>query len=284
RANLGPLTTAFALPSHCSRVAISGTNAIRGQTCRAKGTGTAEDDTGCWPRATAYPTAAVGASSVQGLGFYSPGVMCPTGYATACSQVIATGAAPQVTGAPVPNFAFQFPLIAGETAIGCCPGGYQCAMQGGAQTCHQIATSTALDAMTCEGAVIKNLDAFQVPFTAEGKQVQKVDMWAPLIQINHMLTDLPASTSIIVTPTPSSTPASSTATVMTNASATDPEPAPPMPTGAKVGIAFLPIAAAAMLITWALYRWHRKNNDKPVEEPEYLSKGPEVSGPDPSPY
>ncbi|KAF2639070.1 hypothetical protein P280DRAFT_481827 [Massarina eburnea CBS 473.64] len=436
RINLGPLTTAFALPSHCSRIAITGTNAVRGQTCRVKATATAEDDIGCWPRPTAIPSAAASASSLQGLGFYSPGVMCPTGYISACSQVSAPGNMPQVTGAPVADFGFQFPLVAGERAIGCCPQGYQCAMQGGAQTCHQVATSTKLDAMTCEGVAVKGLDAFQVPFTAEGKTVQSLDVWAPLIQINHQITDLPATSTsagwngstIVVTPTPltngtssmakimsattgsssgltssassslgatsspslsgssssqkilgnviatalpsgsgasasvssssssisgsssvsstsgsasgSSVPSSTatggpsnaastgkiasgiqplpggatTAAAVPNAPASsiksagasstllaaspnitnaaegvqdssNPDSAPPMPAGAKVGIAFVPIAAAAMIVTYLLYKWHRKSSQKDIEEPEYPSKAPDNgSPPASSPY
>ncbi|CAI6333947.1 unnamed protein product [Periconia digitata] len=217
RANLGPLTTAFAFPSHCSRVAVSGTLAVRGQTCRVRDAKpTAEDDTGCWPRATAYPSAAASASSLQGLGFYSPGVMCPQGYATACSAAIATPGAPppKVTGAPVPQFGFQFPLVAGETAVGCCPTGYTCAMNGGAQACHQVATNTKIDAMTCNnGVAIVDVNTLQVPFTSEGTPVQTLNIWAPLVQIHHQASDLPPTS----TPTPTPTPSSSSAIVTSSA-------------------------------------------------------------------
>lgn len=116
RVNLGPLTTVFVPPPYCSRAAVAGSEAVLGQSCDPVDdkTASAADDTGCWPRATAYPS--VAKSSLAGLGFYSPGLLCPTGYQSACTAVSTskgqTAAAPQVTGK------FQFPLVAGETAIG----------------------------------------------------------------------------------------------------------------------------------------------------------------------
>ena len=118
RPNLGPLTTVFVPPPHCTRAALSGSNAVFGQSCSAvdEKTATPADDTGCWPRATAYPTPAAGKPSLAGMGFYSPGLLCPTGYVSACTAVSATkgasGRAPEVTGR------FMFPLVAGETAVG----------------------------------------------------------------------------------------------------------------------------------------------------------------------
>lgn len=73
----------------------------------------------------------------------------------------------------------------------CCPQGYTCGANGGFQTCHQVATKTSFDAMTCEGLSGSNLDAFKVPGTLAGETVTTMDLWAPMIQINHMTTDLP---------------------------------------------------------------------------------------------
>lgn len=127
RINLGPLTTVFVPPPYCTRaaVAVQGSQGVLGQSCRPVDdkTATPADDTGCWPRATSYPAAAAAssASSLGAMGFYSPGLLCPTGYVSACTAVSTakgkggqTGvpAAPQVTGK------FQFPLVEGETAVG----------------------------------------------------------------------------------------------------------------------------------------------------------------------
>ncbi|KAF2446097.1 hypothetical protein P171DRAFT_357203, partial [Karstenula rhodostoma CBS 690.94] len=192
RVNLGPLTTVFVPPPYCSRAALAGSQAALGQSCNAVDkTASAADDTGCWPRATAYP--ADTKSKLAGLGFYSPGLTCPQGHYSACTAVSTskgqTAAAPQVTGK------FQFPLVAGETAVGCCPTGYTCGANGGFQTCHQVATQTSFDAMTCSGMSGSNLDAFQVPVTVDGETIATMDLYAPMIQINHMATDLPDTSS-----------------------------------------------------------------------------------------
>ena len=76
----------------------------------------------------------------------------------------------------------------------CCPQGYTCGANGGFQTCHQVATKTSFDAMTCEGLSGSNLDGFKVPGTLAGEAVATMDLWAPMIQINHMATDLPETT------------------------------------------------------------------------------------------
>lgn len=193
RVNLGPLTTVFVPPPHCSRAALAGSQAVLGQSCNPvdEKTASAADDTGCWPRATAYPVDTK--SKLAGLGFYSPGLTCPQGHYSACTAISTakgqTAAAPQVTGK------FQFPLVAGETAVGCCPTGYTCGANGGFQTCHQVATQTSFDAMTCSGLSGSNLDAFQVPATMEGETMATMDLFAPMIQINHMATDLPETSS-----------------------------------------------------------------------------------------
>ncbi|KAL1608288.1 hypothetical protein SLS60_003227 [Paraconiothyrium brasiliense] len=193
RVNLGPLTTVFVPPPYCSRAALAGSQAVLGQSCNPINdkTASAADDTGCWPRATAYPSAAK--PKLAGLGFYSPGLTCPQGHYSACTAMSTskgqTAAAPQVTGN------FQFPLVAGETAVGCCPTGYTCGADGGFQTCHQVATQTSFDAMTCSGLSGSNLDGFRVPMTLDGETVATMDLYAPMIQINHMATDLPKTTS-----------------------------------------------------------------------------------------
>lgn len=69
------------------------------------------DDASCWPGTSSG--AATPSASFHGWGFYSPGTICPTGYAGACS---ATGGAGGSRDWPV-----QFRLLEGETAVGCCP-------------------------------------------------------------------------------------------------------------------------------------------------------------------
>ncbi len=119
--NLGPLTTTFTLPPACT-VAVGEARglldgllggsvkdaAFLGQGCAA---GKAIDATSCWPETS--KGAEDKKAPLQGWGFYSPGLHCPIGYATACS---ATGGSGGGSGWPV-----QFKLRDGETAVGCCP-------------------------------------------------------------------------------------------------------------------------------------------------------------------
>ncbi|KAF2246358.1 hypothetical protein BU26DRAFT_410791, partial [Trematosphaeria pertusa] len=281
---LGPLTTTFVAPSHCSRNALACptcTNAIRGQSCRVNGaTVTAEDDTGCWPRATAYPDNGQGPGKAPlfGMGFYSPGIACPTGFTSACTAVSQTDgqsseAAPQVTGR------FQWPLVAGETAVGCCPTGYSCAIDGGVQTCHLEVTSTQFDAMTCNGVTEGDLNGFKVPFTSGTQTVGTMHLFAPLIQINHQATDLPeevgaedetsaaASATSLLTMSlePSSTPADRFA-IPTLSSDILPERPDSigdddhrLPTGTKIGIACAPLMGAAIILgIMAYFKWKKR--------------------------
>lgn len=117
---LGPLTTTFTPPPACTvavaavtgkflglggKVAPSG---WLGQTCSKGGP---VDDTSCWPPTSSGAEART--KALDGWGYYSPGLDCPAGYATACS---ATGG-----GGAKSDFAFQFAPGAKETAVGCCP-------------------------------------------------------------------------------------------------------------------------------------------------------------------
>lgn len=112
--NLGPLTTVFTPPAACTQLVLvpSNLNFPQATLFEAQGCnqGDLEDAALCWPPAT------VSAPSppLDGWGFYSPGLSCPSGYATACS-------AARNVGRSQTGFDFQFPLDEGESAAGCCP-------------------------------------------------------------------------------------------------------------------------------------------------------------------
>ncbi|AEO69847.1 uncharacterized protein THITE_2057645 [Thermothielavioides terrestris NRRL 8126] len=201
--NLGPLTTTFTPPAACT-VAVGarggglvglllggGTSdvAYLGQACTA---GSAVDATSCWP------STSKGAQSqkppLQGWGFYSPGLHCPVGYATACS---ATGGSGGGSGWPV-----QFKLRDGETAVGCCPSGYGCANING-QTCTMVATSTTVPTVTCDGNKSGDLAVRTVPDAAAS--ITALSLFAPMIQINWQSSDRPASSTESTRPTATST-------------------------------------------------------------------------------
>ena len=106
RRNLGPLTNTFTPPSSCTiNVIASDTgSAWQGQECT--------DDT-VFDAATCWPTATVPAPipPFEGWGFYSPGLVCPDGYTSACTASFNPSQSPS----------FQFALSSSETAVGCCP-------------------------------------------------------------------------------------------------------------------------------------------------------------------
>lgn len=143
RTILGPLTTIFTPPTSCGNLCFSsvGTKYMtgwRGQSClstflngmvsfgplkseiapkspsppstRAKVLLIVQvDATQCWPPTTAgasYPSL-----PFYGRGFYSPGLVCPHGYTSACTA----------TANALADWPVQFEMLEGETAVGCCP-------------------------------------------------------------------------------------------------------------------------------------------------------------------
>ena len=110
---LGPLTTTYTAPEICSIYAYAGTYAFQAQGCRQ---GAPADTSSCWPSASVTAPS----PPYWGWGFYSPGLACPNGYTSACTAAaLADGSPSPITSGT--SFKFQFPLLPGETAVGCCP-------------------------------------------------------------------------------------------------------------------------------------------------------------------
>lgn len=114
RDNLGPLTTPFTYPSSCTLAVLECSTCSTGwqaQTCsdNTYNNQGVQDNPDCWPpRINGNLLTDV---AFLGGGFYSPGISCPVGYSTACSA----------TGGGSTGYSFQYPLLASETAVGCCP-------------------------------------------------------------------------------------------------------------------------------------------------------------------
>ncbi|KAK3392721.1 hypothetical protein B0H63DRAFT_461 [Podospora didyma] len=189
--NLGPLTTTFTPPPACATavgVAEGGllglgllggplaNTAYLGQACSR---GKAVDATTCWPPASSGAESK--SAPLSGWGFYSPGLHCPIGYATACS---ATGGSGGGSGWPV-----QFKLLDGETAVGCCPSGYGCANANG-QTCIMVATSTTVPMVTCDSGT-KSGDVASQTVPDIKASITAFSLFAPMFQINWQSSDLP---------------------------------------------------------------------------------------------
>ncbi|KAL1838749.1 hypothetical protein VTJ49DRAFT_2247 [Mycothermus thermophilus] len=197
---LGPLTTAWSMPEDCKvNVVLCPTcdEGFRGQQCVvSNGEARAEDHTRCWPPVTA----AAGSPQwpFMGWGYYSPGISCPVGYTTACTAEYGGRS----------EWAHQFTLVPGETAIGCCPVGYRCDNRNG-NTCVADADrghTTVITTGSCVDGRMVNVGPATLPdlvtFTAtdgnsEGQVVTRTrDMvlLAPMYQLNFKASDLPRAT------------------------------------------------------------------------------------------
>ncbi|KAK0746462.1 hypothetical protein B0T18DRAFT_294025, partial [Schizothecium vesticola] len=177
---LGPLTTTFTPPPQCSvGVGICSTcNVVfYGQTCVSSG---AQDGTTCWPPTTSGALAPK--PTLQGWGFYSPGIACPSGYTSRCSAV--------ADSEREPGWPMQFLLAPGETAVGCCPPGFNCHNQNG-QTCIAIARTTTISTVTCRSGRSEGFDFATIPNVAAG--VSSLNIFAPMIQIAWRAEDRPPS-------------------------------------------------------------------------------------------
>ncbi|KAF2012429.1 hypothetical protein BU24DRAFT_425093 [Aaosphaeria arxii CBS 175.79] len=257
RINLGPLSTAFIPPPSCTRPALQSPQfgiARVGQSCADDGP---VDNISCWPSVTAAALQP-GVETFGGLGFYSPGTICPTGYVSACgfarpSSGESTSAT--ITPGPMANGEFQFPLVLGETAVGCCPTGYTCATDPsqGFQTCRQVASLTNLEVKVCSSGVERQVPGFAVPFAVGSKTIDSLEIFAPLVQINWKSSDLQSATNRL---------GPTTSTNSSDASSVPQESHFSPPTGLSkasiTGIAVASILIGLLLLCIPAYLWYRR--------------------------
>ena len=121
RASLGPLTSIFNPPDACSYYGGAGNSADLNGFWAAQGCSdsTMIDTDTCWPPITS--TLPQPSPPLEGFGFYSPGLVCPNGYYTACVSSYATEESAAASTIFASEYEFQFELEPGETAVGCCP-------------------------------------------------------------------------------------------------------------------------------------------------------------------
>ena len=140
---IGPLTTTFTRPLNCSSLGglvsydtgdgiESSLSNFQAQRCTwVSSHGITDsynyDDVACWPPGTgSAPTFSFNAAdetpktALNGWGIYSPGLVCPHGYTTAC-WAESSNHGSRSTVLPGSTFQFQFSLLPEETAVGCCP-------------------------------------------------------------------------------------------------------------------------------------------------------------------
>ncbi|KAH8771020.1 hypothetical protein F5883DRAFT_551694 [Diaporthe sp. PMI_573] len=169
----------------------------------------------------------------RGWGFYSPGLICPHGYTSACTATAKGGA----------QWPVQFVMLEGETAVGCCPTGYTCFnSESSGASCALTATSTAMTMATCDSAasMVSFLETYPLvteetyiltggdQSTISTTTIETMTAWAPMIQINWRSTDMAA--------TPTSTPSSTASTSAGPTTAVNEEPSGTIPVVSIIGI------------------------------------------------
>ncbi|CAJ2502484.1 Uu.00g098780.m01.CDS01 [Anthostomella pinea] len=294
RANLGPLTAPFTYPASCT-VAVQACSTCgtfwQAQTCsdNAANTQGVQDNAACWPP---RDNAAIATEvAFGGWGFYSPGLSCPVGFATACS------ATANVAG----GTSFQFPLEAGETGVGCCPTGYSCSYkeaEGRGQTCYSVAAGSSFAAASCSSGKTIDSRYYDLPATvtftdtagdSSVTAISTVIVFAPLFQLVHQgAADMTQTSSQSSSATQSAVLTFSSSTGGSSASSSTSSTASSQPssssasiattglsTGAKAGIgigvgigALILLAAAAALIV------RRRKRKGAAHESEIMTSEP----------
>ena len=222
RSNLGPLTTEFVPPSACSAFAtaarvvrvpgrtenVAASQPFRffqAQGCNGDDLGQVEDATTCWPptTVTTKPDGALG-----GWGFYSPGLICPAGFTSACVfRWEATGTdaigGPAFESTPLPSFRFDFVPQSNEAIVGCCPTGFQCGYDDvSQQTCVKLVSHTTFTTGRCgsePGALSSlGLTTLSLYDSVTNNRSTLIHLYtyntlqAPLFQLMYQPTDIPS--------------------------------------------------------------------------------------------
>ncbi|KAK5114899.1 hypothetical protein LTR62_002058 [Meristemomyces frigidus] len=186
----------------------------------------------------------------------SPGLICPVGYAKACSQT-AGGTATGIGR-------MQFSLIPSETAVGCCPSGFNCVINGNnVQTCTSIVASyETVELASCVSSSFGSTTNLGIPaaetVSSEVSSLTELVVQAPMIDIRWRPQDLTAAgmgtlTSLSAAATNSGTSSGSTSSATVT-------PAPGLDTSAEIAIGVtIPVVVLALLAAvFAFWRRRRR--------------------------
>ncbi|KAI0969051.1 hypothetical protein F4678DRAFT_440787 [Xylaria arbuscula] len=259
RTNLGPLTT-NTFTYTCTEVIQECDDCDVGWAAQTCIDGVVTDNTDCWPpRATNVPKTS---GAVLGWGIYSPGIVCPGGFTPAAGA----------THGGSSDFDFQYPLTAGETAIGCCPKGGFSPIQdpNGKQTCVQFKPTTSFLVGSC-GTDGPTYTPFSVGGTLNSTQYNSFSVSAPFLQVVYQASDLPETSS-----TPSSTTSTSSAPSTTSQpndpSSGNSSKSSGLSTGATAGIAIGVILGVIIIATAAfcIWRTRRRRQASPPQGVQFV--------------
>ncbi|KAI0803459.1 hypothetical protein GGR55DRAFT_682603 [Xylaria sp. FL0064] len=255
RTNLGPLTTntwSYA----CTEVIQECGDCDVGWAAQTCIDATVTDNTDCWPpRARNVPNTS---GAVLGWGVYSPGIVCPGGFTSAAGA----------THGGSSDFEFQYPLTAGETAIGCCPKGGFSPIQdpNGKQTCVQFKPTTTFLVGSCgtDGPIYT---PFSVGGTLGSTKYDSFSVSAPFIQVVYQASDMPGEST-----TTSSNSTNPSPTSQPNNPSPESNKSAGLSPGAKAGIAIGAILGAIFIATAAfcLWRARRRRRVPPSQDAEFV--------------
>jgi hypothetical protein len=116
RTILGPLTTTFTQPEGCTQLIAdcsTCSEAWQAQECFSSSNNNfgVQDHTSCWPPLSGLASVFSFGPTLGGYGFFSPGLVCPHGFTSACSA----------TAGGSSGWEIEYSMVSGETAVGCCP-------------------------------------------------------------------------------------------------------------------------------------------------------------------
>ncbi|KAI1809017.1 hypothetical protein GGS20DRAFT_573923, partial [Poronia punctata] len=256
RTNLGPFTTNTWTFS-CTEVIQNDDSGWAAQTCIIDrgDNNRPTDNQECWPPRTDGVPATT--EALAGWGVYSPGLFCPDGYTSVAGQ----------THGGTSDFDFQFPLTAGETAVGCCPkGGYRPIFDYySKQTCVQFQPTTTFLVGTCNGYT-PAYTPFAIPGTLGEEEYNSFSISAPLFQMVYRESDIPVTSSSSSIPTstsnnlfPSSSSSSTGGFVKPQTQGNTDEG---LSTGAVAGIAVGGALGVILALTAGFCIWRRRDKKK----------------------
>ncbi|KAI1294108.1 hypothetical protein F5Y03DRAFT_319929 [Xylaria venustula] len=260
RTNLGPLTT-NTFKYACTEVIQECDDCDVGWAAQTCIDGIVTDNTDCWPpRATDVPKTS---GAVLGWGIYSPGIVCPGGFTSAAGA----------THGGSSDFSFQYPLTAGETAIGCCPKGGFSPIQdpNGYQTCVQFKPTTSFLVGSC-GTDGPTYTPFSVGGTLNSTQYNSFSVSAPFLQVVYQASDLRGTSSTHSSTSSTSTTQSTTSKPNGPKSGSSSKSSGLSP-GATAGIAIGAILGAIFIATAAFCFWRvrrRRRRASPPQEAEFV--------------
>ncbi|KAI0467319.1 hypothetical protein F4859DRAFT_275137 [Xylaria cf. heliscus] len=253
RTNLGPLTTATWTYT-CTEVIQGCGNCDKGWAAQTCIRGVVTDNTDCWPpRATNVPATS---GALLGWGVYSPGIVCPGGYTSVAAA----------TYDGTSDFSFQYPLTAGETAIGCCPkGGFIPILDvNKKQTCVQFKPTTSFLVGSC-GNDGPAYTPFTIGGTLNSTTYNSFSVSAPFFQAVHQASDLPATSTPTSTNTQSSSSTSNSPTAQSSDNSS--QASRSLSAGATAGIAVGVILGVIIIATAAFCAWRvRRRKQQHVAE------------------